>query len=487
MRQDIVIIIMRGCRANHYCAFEDFMLTMSVCSRLPSFHRRLLVKIAQGLHKDDIEQLVYLADIPFSEMISSGVGLMRSLEQHGKVAPGRYFYLLSCLRDIGRDDLVSLVTQSEPDGYFPFHFQMPSQLLNLKIQTLQRKQEKYLQSKKDLETACNQDYWQSLCAKQCTFLTDLTDGGQPIFDQSDMATVARTLILVVPQRIDVIANVLTAFQKHKSLDRAAQEIHKGFQVGINAINTVHSTRAGKHLFQQLVAGIETGESDSYKTFQTVPLVAQQSLADLLLDLVGEEHVKKWSNDTRQAIASISNSLMLCYPICWQLLSILMAFQVHVSFSPAEMFIDEELSSFIASQLPHYMEAIKANSMWITNVLQGTSLLEKIKEDGLIDDTIQSANAPLLYSVCPVAYASLIMIILHYSHHITASDRQRLKTFSKELLLNRASEFSQTYSAIEALYSKEVFQLLDEFRDDVLKKVLTTTSDTKELIVHVFQH
>ena len=36
---------------------------------------------------------------------------MRSLERHNRVAPGKYSYLLACLKEIGRIDLVKSLTE----------------------------------------------------------------------------------------------------------------------------------------------------------------------------------------------------------------------------------------------------------------------------------------------------------------------------------------------------------------------------------------
>ena len=114
-------------------------------SSRPSTHRRLLLKISKHLSKEDVKEIAFLSEdfLPPSEVAgnSSGVDLMRGLEKHGRVGPGNYHYLLSCLEDVGRLDLAELLLSESPSQipYMPQSFTATCQMQQLNMAILGRK------------------------------------------------------------------------------------------------------------------------------------------------------------------------------------------------------------------------------------------------------------------------------------------------------------------------------------------------------------
>ena len=82
----------------------------------PSPHRCKILTVSRLLSKEDVDEILYLSEdfIPQSEVkqISSGLDFMRSLERHKRLAPGKYNYLLACLKEIGRIDLAKSLLSS---------------------------------------------------------------------------------------------------------------------------------------------------------------------------------------------------------------------------------------------------------------------------------------------------------------------------------------------------------------------------------------
>ena len=134
----------------------------------PSYHRKLMLKIAKSLSKEDVAEIVYLSEdfVPTDEAvkISSGIDLMRCLERHGRLSPGGYHYFLSCLRAVGRIDVVKTLSESLPIPLFnlPSSFSMTRQIHQLRLAILQRKQMNYTQHMKYMG-ALSQDrpFWES--------------------------------------------------------------------------------------------------------------------------------------------------------------------------------------------------------------------------------------------------------------------------------------------------------------------------------------
>ena len=109
-----------------------------------------------------MNEILYLSEdfLPQSEVgqIFSGLDLMRSLERHNRLAPGKYSYLLACLKEIGRVDLVTNVTEfiySCLLESLPSTFRVPSQLYAAKLHILMNKQSRYVEGMKNLQAASN--------------------------------------------------------------------------------------------------------------------------------------------------------------------------------------------------------------------------------------------------------------------------------------------------------------------------------------------
>ena len=120
------------------------------------------------LSKEDVDEIVYLSEdfIPQSEVgqISSGLDLMRSLERHNRVAPGKYSYLLACLKEIGRIDLANSLTEficSCLLESMPASFRAPSQMYAAKLHILVDKQSRYVEGMRNLQAAAgNLHFWE---------------------------------------------------------------------------------------------------------------------------------------------------------------------------------------------------------------------------------------------------------------------------------------------------------------------------------------
>ena len=457
----------------------------------PSLYRRLLLTVAQRLSKDDVDQIVFLLEdgsVPRSEVeqISSGVGLMRSLEQHGKVAPGRYFYLLSCLRDIGRYDLASLVTQSEPAAsYLPLYFQMPTQLLHLKFQTLQRKQERYLQSKQQLKAATNIEFWRSLWAAESEFYSELTANSDSIYNDGGFSEVTKALLCGIPKRLTVITDGLSSYHNSKRLKSFTKQVKACTRIGEDIISSVHC-----NMIDGMDPKCPDKKSSNYQSLTAITSDAHNSLCDFLADLVGEEIVKRWSKNITEDIAMTSDAITVNYPYCWDILIYIMAFlkQIFNRFlTDFHVRMEESLKLFLTEQLEVYKSVIKSNSNWISAVLHGTSVLNKLQNDGLLSDGSCVVGAPFSNTVCHMVYASLIVVVLLYHEDISPHNLQNIKENLDDLLLKKSIEYPITYSGFEASIATDFADMLDEFRDGTLIDVLGNSDETKQLIADVFHN
>ena len=134
----------------------------------PSPHRCKILAVSRLLSKEDVDEILYLSEdfIPQSEVkqIFSGLDLMRSLEHHKRLAPGKYSYLLACLKEIGRIDLARTLTEfiySCLLESMPSSFRAPSQMYAAKLRILRKKQSRYVEGMRNLQAvSSNLHFWE---------------------------------------------------------------------------------------------------------------------------------------------------------------------------------------------------------------------------------------------------------------------------------------------------------------------------------------
>ena len=96
---------------------SDTLLIVRMASCKPSPHRCKILTVSRLLSKEDVDEILYLSEdfIPQSEVkqISGGLSFMRSLERHKRLAPGKYSYLLACLKRLAG----SILQKLSPSSY----------------------------------------------------------------------------------------------------------------------------------------------------------------------------------------------------------------------------------------------------------------------------------------------------------------------------------------------------------------------------------
>ena len=157
----------------------------------PSPHRCKILTVSRLLSKEDVDEILYLSEdfIPQSEVkqISSGLHLMRSLERHKRLAPGKYNYLLVCLKEIGRIDLATTLTEfiysCLLESIHP-SFRAPSQMYAAKLRILMNKQSRYVEAMRNLQAAAgNLHFWEEWISSTFHHLLKCTSDSTPILSE----------------------------------------------------------------------------------------------------------------------------------------------------------------------------------------------------------------------------------------------------------------------------------------------------------------
>ena len=264
---------------------------MALISSKPSSHRCKTLTVSRLLSREDVDDILYLSEdfIPQSEVgqISSGVDLMRSLERHGRLAPGRYDYLLACLKEIGRLDLAKIVTEflySYLLESLPQSFRLSRQAYATKLHILMSKQSRYVQSMRNLQTATSDaHFWEEQRSKDVHGLLSCTSKSASSLPWK----VGELLQLILDGLANIAAPWLAAvkgFLQGTRVERKLQDIHLNKRKLFNGLR-----EAGlKETFSS---------TERPRCLDQAVSTASSALLDLLSELLGkaadEERVERF--------------------------------------------------------------------------------------------------------------------------------------------------------------------------------------------------
>ena len=203
----------------------------------PSDHRKLMLRIAKLLSCEDVDGILYLSEdcTQTAGSVSFGVDLMRSLERDGKLGPGNYTYLLSCLREIGRIDLERSLKKTLGLGdddtlpFLPPSFSVPNQLLVVKISSLQHKRGLLLSSMcciTDLKSnhPMSSHRWAPIVERKYTCISSSLTAAQVLPDSSKITQVLVTTLDQLSKGLSLWTKAMGQFLQHGELSKIAEHV-----------------------------------------------------------------------------------------------------------------------------------------------------------------------------------------------------------------------------------------------------------------------
>ena len=366
----------------------------------PSPHRRCLLKLSKALELQDINELLYLSEefIPQTEVgaIKSGVDLMRSLEKHGRLGPGNYGYLASCLTEIGRIDLaqeleLSLVLRM--DGQLH-----SSHLLHWKSKAIQDKKRHFFKKQEELRKLTQDSvFWDSWVRDTLHRLSTQLAPTNGLLQQRPLVVAHNT-----NQTLKAATKLISGAIQHSLSFIAELERHE----------TKPPPLTNMHLLDRLEEDLSTTLSISpmhcgplstqvepllrLKEQHPLSVVATKlfaSLSDLLKELCGEAEAKKQLKETEESLAAVKSLLHTNAYLCFGFLTL-----VHITDTVASSeddVLDQEAKEIIASLVhgfPH--GAILTVVKPTLEALEGSSILAALKKDEQLNFLFSANSEPL---------------------------------------------------------------------------------------------
>ena len=434
-----------------------------------------------------MNEILYLSEdfIPQSEVeqISSGLDLMRSLERHKRLAPGKYNYLLACLKEIGRIDLARTLTEfiySCLLESMPSSFRAPSQTYAAKLRILMNKQSRYVEGMRNLQAAAgNLHFWEKWMSSTYHHIDKCASGSIPILPEKvDIPGLLQLTLECLENVLLPWVDAAVAFLQGTSkseFGRRLQDIH------------LNKTR----LFGDL-SGAGLSEIFSWterpQHFDLAVSTASHALFDFLSELLGKATNNGRAKRLLKSISDIESITPESYGFETLAQLLFLLTKVAVS-SSVKCHSCEPLLKSLLNQLKNVICSDKSN---VLMVLQGTKLEAKVsKMDPQVHKECDFLVCLPGLETCPLVITIAICILaLLNASELTPIQWQQIEM----QLLQYFKAHQNTIIAVKPLMPQvcEAMQCeLDNFRDTSLTELMDVipgeNDHLQDLVASVFHY
>ena len=455
----------------------------------PSPHRRCLLQLSKSLERQDIKELLYLSEdfLPQTEVaaIESGVDLMRSLERHGRLGPGQYDYLASCLIEIGRVDLAQKLDLSAGFGASGDHLQLPP-MMHWKQRSIQHKKMQFLEKKGELHRLSrNTTFWESWVSdtlRQLTVELECRGARLPTAAKSHNTNLALKaagkLIFGAIQNsgsflaeLGLQTNGLSPPTNIQHMVRLEEDLSTALN-----ISTLHCTAPSPQI----------EPIRRFRDKHPLSVVATKlftSLSDLLNELYGESEARKQLKDLEESLGTFKSLLHTNAHLCFGFLSLVHLTDT-VASSDGEV-LDQEAKEIIASLVEGFPDgAIITVSKPTLAALEGTSVLEALKEDKELHVLFSTDPPPL---PCPCkANKSLrfglltVLLTLYKSAKLTRCEWRAIQSqIMQQFRMNLSEPNYNHFLEIDTIVMNSLERLFKHFSSSTLP----TQNDMSDQLKH----
>ena len=439
----------------------------------PSAHRRRLLQLSRSLECKEINELLYLSEdfIPQTEAdsIQTGVDLMRSLERHGRLGPRNYAYLASCLNEIGRIDLVKKLEFPTRDANrHPGHSQI-SHVLHWKMRAIQDKQQRYLQSKGELQQLSqNSTFWGLWMSETLQKLSTQLEARDA--DEEPPAMEAEN----ARQALKAAGNLIFGVIQHSGAFIVELESHQHSQPESSAILQL------ERLEEDLTAVLRSSPMQSAPTTQVEPVVRLKeqhplsivaskvfsSLSELLKELCSEAEAQKQLKELTESLLAIKSLLHINAHLCFGFLTL-----VHLTnmvSASQDKVLDQEAKTIISSLVQGFPEGATLTVVKCTlEALKGTSVLAALKEDENMN-ILFIGNPPVIPCPCKgnkcLRFGILtVLLTLHKSEKLTKCEWRLIQSrIMHQLRMNLSEPDYQPFLEIDMIVLNSLQRLFTRF-------------------------
>ena len=456
----------------------------------PSPHRRRLLQLSKSLEQQDINELLYLSEdfIPQMEAmgIKCGVDLMRSLEKHGRLGPGQYEYLVSCLIEIGRIDLAQKLEPATSSFGMEGQLHLPP-AIHWKHKSIQDKKMQFLKGKGELHQLLrNPTFWEAWVNDTLGQLSTQLEYTDTEWQQSTPRAHNTNQTLKAAGKL-----IFGTLQQSGFFIAELEQHHEGLPLSANMqllerLEEDLSTALGISPLRCAAPSTQIESIQRFKDKHPLSVVATKlfaSLSDLLKELYGETEAKKQLKDLEESVGAFKSLLHTNAHLCFGFLSL-----VHLTDTVASsgaQVLDQEAKEIIASLVQGFPTgAILTVSKLTLAALEGTSVLKALREDKEME-VLFSADPPTIPCPCK-ANKSLrfglltVLLTLYKSANLTRCEWKSIQSqIMQQFRMNLSEPTYNPFLEIDTIVMNSLDRLFKHFSSSTLP----TLSDMSDQLKH----
>ena len=456
-----------------------------------STYRRSSLEVFRGLTVAEVEQIRWLSqdflkNAPcWSEEISA-VELLRVMETSGLVGPGNYSFLVDCLEEIGRPDLVLLVLPPSLP-YLPPSLDIPSLHYQKRIENIQLKKTQYHFGMQNLVLATTQ--------------APLLIASSAVEWHNRMLRTIALKPLLENHSAFILENLpatLTNMSFH--LNTLLDGIQECEQNGYTKELAGYISKCDEHhaKLQALMekAGWDndkrkrenTSTSRQHHPIRKVSYGAFIGIAEFLLEFsCNKEQFQEESRKLDRVLFHFESLLRLAGYMWSQTSWLIALLQVAVKL-PVNLTKHDHLFQELLHKNRHM---IRSNNGMLEAVFERTSVgikfLEIFREKGLISDGSPSdgtSSAALLHvSATPIPLFVFVLLMLSEHPSLAPGDLEEIIASLKEHMSETEDGFCEIYRAVTMMVLNGVAKNIEAFRH---LKLPQFGSNSKHGVEEIFQ-
>lgn len=446
-----------------------------------SSFRRSVLEIFRGLKTEEVEQIRWLSkdflqakEVPCFEEEISGIALLHMMEENSLVGPGNYSFLVECLEEIGRPDLILLILPPQLP-YIPPSLDIPALLNQKRIEAIQVKKTQYQFGMRHL-----------VAVRERASQTTVQNAGgwyKRILGALSPKSVEKHSSFILENLPTTLINMSLYLN---SLLEATQELERN---GDTEDFVKHLAECDSHLdiLQNLMKEIgwddlprkreNLATSRQYHPIRQASYGAFSGVAEYLLEFCGSK--EQFQEETRRLSCVLNHleSTLRLAGYLWSLTSWLIAL-LHVAVrSPVCLNQYEGLFRILVVR---NRKIIKSNSGMLDAVLSqtqvGRKLLESFRKQKLINDSLPSAdedssNVVLLHtSVIPAPVFVFVLLLLSEYPSLAADDLEVIVASLKDRISEQEAAFCQVNGAVTMMVLHGIFRKIEAFRQSKIQEL-----------------
>lgn len=437
----------------------------------PSAHRCCLLQLSRSLEEKEINELVYLSEdfIPPTEAdsIKTGLDLFRSLERHGKLGPGNYSYLTTCLSMIGRIDLVKTLhrqTVSVTQHHSPT-------LLHGRQIAIQDKRQRYLQSIIGLQQLSKDtQFWKTWMSNTLQMLSAKIDANtiSPLSPTKtdDPKVTLKAATKLVSGVFQFSSSFLMRMEKHHFSapatmnGRQLEQLEEELIAVLKGSNTSTPSEEPTATYLQPVVQLKEQHPLSLAASE-----AFSSLSEYLKEICSEYEAQRQLRELEESLVKTMSFLHINAHLCFAILT-LMHLTDMVTTSE-EKVLDKEAQDMIAT-LVHIIPdgAVITVVKPILEALKGTSVLAALKDDEkvkiLFSDPVD-LPCPCKANKCIRFGIVTMLLTLYKSSALTQAEWKGIQSrIVEQFRMNLSEPNFQPFLEVDMIVLNSLQQLFKQF-------------------------